>query len=202
MNLEKLEYLQLKELMDLISYNIDDNLKEKLHNAYLHKKPYTNKVVEKMDFLDKESKVQLDVSLSYFKNKYMIYSFWSKIKVNEETKSKIIDVLLEENYIRQDYKLYCLNCHDYITLLDEDDLNEIKEFEEIRVKIRNYEKGCDNKEYTPEEEKQIDELYDKYYNMQNYNHPLVHFCEDCDYENEFDSLEDILKHIEKVYYIK
>lgn len=202
MDLEKLNYSQLKELMDLISYNIDDNLKEKLNNAYLYKKPYTNKVVEKMDFLDRDRKIQLDVNLSYFKNRYMTHHFWTKIRATEEIKNKILDILLEEGYIREDYKLHCLKCRDYMALLKEKDLNEIKEYEELKLKIVNYEKNCENKELTDEEEKQIDELYDKYYDIEESNHPLIHYCNNCDYENEFENLKEILKFTTKTYYIK
>lgn len=56
MDLEKFDYVQLKELMDLMSYNVDYKLKDKLNEVYLSKKPYTNKIVEKMDFLNQEKK--------------------------------------------------------------------------------------------------------------------------------------------------
>ena len=45
-----------KFLMDLMSYNVDYKLKDKLNEVYLSKKPYTNKIVEKMDFLNQEKK--------------------------------------------------------------------------------------------------------------------------------------------------
>lgn len=202
MDLKKLDYLQLKELLDLISYNIDNNLKEKLNNVYLSKKPYENKIVEKMDFLDKNKKIELDVNLSYFKNKYITHAFWYKMKVNAETEKKIINILLEEDYIREDYQLRCTDCHDYITILNKEKLDKIKEYEEIRAKIRTYEEEADTKELPEEEKKQIDELYDTYYDIEECNHPLIHFCNECDCENEFESLDEILKYTQKIYYIK
>lgn len=202
MDLEKLDYLQLKELIDLVSYNIDYKLKEKLNNVYLSKKPYTNTMVEKMDFLNKDKKVQLDVSLSRFKNKYITHGFWSNIRVDEESKNKIIDILLKEDCIRVDYQLYCMKCHDYMKLLNKEKLDEIKEYEKIRTKIRNYEKESSNKELTPEEEKQIDELYDTYYDIEECNNPLIYFCDRCDHDNEFENLEEILKYSKNAYYIK
>lgn len=135
LDLESLDYIQLKELMDSISYNIDIKLKEKLKCAYLSKKPLTNKIVEKMDFLNKDKKVKLDENLSYFKNRYITYSFWSKIAITEDVRNKILTLLKEEDIIRIDYKLYCSNCSDSITTLTDDDLNKIKEYEEIKAKI-------------------------------------------------------------------
>ena len=91
MDLEKLDYLQLKELLDLISYNIDNNLKEKLNNVYLSKKPYENKIVEKMDFLDKNKKIELDVNLSYLKKKKKINQLYFKKKIKKKKEKKKIN---------------------------------------------------------------------------------------------------------------
>lgn len=201
MDLEKLDYLQLKELLDLISYNIDGEIKTKINNIYLSKKPYTNKVVEKMDFLTKDKKIQLDLSLSNFKNKYMTYGFWSNIKVNKETENKIIEILLKEEYLRTDYQLLCKNCRDYITLLNEKKLDEIKEHDNIIKKIKKYEREYENKKPTAEEESQMNELYDRYYEDE-FDNPLIHFCDRCNYENEFENLEEILKYSKEIYYIK
>lgn len=202
LDLDSLDYTQLKELIDLISYNIDDNLKEKLNKAYLTKKPYTNKVVEKMDFLDKDRKIQLDVKLSYFKNRYIIHKFWSEIRVNNEEKQKIIDILLNEGYLREEYNLRCPKCRDVIGALREKDLKNLKEFINIKEQILKHEQKRDSEDLTDEEYNKLEELYDKYYDIEAYDNPLYHYCESCDYENEFDSQEELFKFCESIYYIK
>lgn len=202
LDLDSLDYTQLKELIDLISYNIDDNLKEQLNQVYLSKKPFTNKVVEKMEFLDKDKKTQLDVNLSYFKNRYILSAFWTKIRVNKEERQKIIDILFNEGYLREEYNLHCPKCHNVISILREKDLNNLKEFVNIKEQILKYEQKRDNIDLTEEEYNQLDKLYDKYYDIEAYDNPLYHYCDNCDYEHEFDSSEEMFKFCKSIYYIK
>lgn len=202
LELESLDYTQLKELIDLISYNIDDKLKEKLNKAYLSKKPYTNKVVEKMDFLDKDRKIQLDVNLSYFRNKYIISNFWFKLRVEEDTKQQIIDILLQEDIIRKEYQIRCPKCYDNIGILRERNLNDLKEFISIKEQISQHEKRSSNRDLTEEERIKLEDLYSKYYDIEESENPLTHYCDRCDYENEFDSPDELFKYCKEIYYIK
>lgn len=197
MDLEKFDYVQLKELMDLMSYNVDYKLKDKLNEVYLSKKPYTNKIVEKMDFLNQEKKIRLDVNLSYFKNRYMTHAFWSKITYKKDVEDKIVKILLEDNLIRLDHRVRCPKCGNYLTLLKEADLNYIKEFDELKLKIKEYEKS--NKDENSEE---LEKLYDRYYDIEEGDNPLYRYCCECNEENEFEDLKDILKHSMNAYYIK
>lgn len=197
MDLEKLDYTQLKELMDLMGYNVDDKLKDRLNKVYLLKKPYTNKVVEKMDFLNEEKKIQLDVNLSYFKNRYMTHAFWSKITYKKDVEDKIVKILLEDDLIRLDHRVRCPKCGNYLALLKEKDINYIKEFDELKLKIKEYEKS--NKDENSEE---LEKLYDRYYDIEEGDNPLYRYCCECNEENEFEDLKDILKYSMDAYYIK
>lgn len=196
LNLDKLEHTQLKELIDLIGYNVDNKLKEELNQIYLSKKPYTNKVVEKMDFLSDKKKIQLDVNLSYFKNRYITPAFWSKITMDKNIEEKIIEKLLGENLIRVDYRLCCPKCNNYLALLKEEDLNYIKEFDNLKLEIRKYEES-----EVEHQSKELDELYDRYYDIEEGDNLLYRYCSECDNEAEFDDLKDMLKYCREAYYI-
>lgn len=197
LDLDKFSHHELKELMDLVGYNVNKEVKERLNNIYLSKKPYTHKVVEKMTFLSNNQKIQLDLNLSYFKNRYIISAFWSKIGVlDKDIQEKIIGILLEEKLIRRDYKLCCSKCFSYIKLLKEDDLNEIKEFDDLKAKIKEYES-----DKTQDYSKELDVLYDKYYDIEEGDSLLCQYCSECDNEVEFDDLNQLLKSCIGVYFL-
>lgn len=197
LDLDKLEYYELKELIDLIDFNVDKELMKKLNETYLSKKPYTHKVVEKMDFLTKKQNIQLDVNLSYFKNRYILNVFWTKIGILDgDIKKKVVEKLLEENLIRVDYRLLCPKCINYIALLKEDDLNLIKELDNLKLEIKKYE---DNE--SEEHSEELEELYDRYYDIKEGDNPLYRYCCECDHEAEFDDLDDMLKYCKEAYFI-
>lgn len=194
LDLDKLEHNQLKELIDLMDYNVNSQLKENLNKVYLSKKPYTNKVVEEMDFLSKNKKIQLDVNLSYFKDRYITHAFWSKIALDESIKDKIIEVLLEHGLIRVDHRLCCPKCNSYLALLRKSDLDYINYFDRLKLKIKEYESNGEDSE-------ELDELYDKYYDIEEGDNPLYRYCSECDNEAEFKNVNDVLEYCREIYYI-
>lgn len=201
LDIEKLDYVQLENLISLIGYNIDNNLKKKLDNAYLYKRPYIHKIVEKMDFLDKDSKIKLDFNLSYFKNRYIIHKFWSDIRVNKEIQEKIVQLLLEERYLLQHYYIHCSKCHDRMTIFRQEELKTLTELINLKKEISNYEDKHRNDGLTDTEKSYLDTLYDNYYNIVENDNPLYHYCESCNYENEFENQDELFKYSSKIYYL-
>lgn len=201
LDLDKFNYSQLETLIELIGYNIDNKLKKKLETVYLHKKPYTHCVIEKMDFLDKESKIKLDFNLSYFRNRYIIHKFWYDLRVDKDTQEKIIDLLLKEGYLLEHYYIHCSKCHDRITIFREKELENLNEFTNIKKEISNYENKSINDGLTDKDNFSLDKLYENYYDIEENDNPLYHYCESCEYENEFDNQEELFRHSTKVYYI-
>ena len=127
----------------------------------------------------------------------MTHAFWSKITYKKDVEDKIVKILLEDNLIILDHRVRCPKCGNYLTLLKEADLNYIKEFDELKLKIKEYEKS--NKDENSEE---LEKLYDRYYDIEEGDNPLYRYCCECNEENEFEDLKDILKHSMNAYYIK
>lgn len=197
MDLEKLKYEELKELLDVVGYNVDDKIKEELNQIYLLRKPYTNTVINKMDFLMESARINLDLRLTRFKNKYINHSFWFKISLNKDVQSKIIDILLKEGLIKRKYKIHCPECGDYLDILNKEDIDLIKEFDDLKRKIKNIE------EDTVSNKNELKMLYNRYYEIEEMQDSLRYkYCPECDTDNEFESVEDVLKYCKDVYLIE
>lgn len=199
LDLDNLSYTELKELLSLLRYNIDESLKKSINEAYLLKKPYEHKSIEQMDFLSAKSKMILDTKLSKFKGNYLTHTFWYNISSNLEDREKIINLLIDEKIIKVHYKLICSLCGNYMTLLKDEDLEIINEFEILKKTVKEFEMLSDDIDSLDDEKKNL--CY-KYYDMEESNEtPFYQYCSECDKEHEFNSSKELFDFAKEVYFV-
>ena len=186
LDLNNLELEDLNKLKDIF-FSINGYCEEytQLSKIIELNQPYTFKAISKMDYLSPEQRASLNSILERYKGSQLITSngLWFNLKLTKENEERVIKDLYENGYLLNYYRISCKNCHVVSICLSEDEINDLKCNEEIIEKIDNHEK---NKIQIPEQE--LDELYDKFYDItENPTHRIhqsesgesIFYCYDC-----------------------